>query len=246
MNATSLYKLIRNPPFLCIIAVLAFIGIFEFLPEIEKARAYVSPENYKNTNLSCQAILGDRPWYGRMNHWFFVWMAFTPAFIFLFPPQSSVWKRGARTVLAVVLCYAFMNLAVHLQWDIRNAPFKQDPFHSISEGGWRLDCLNIEDGFSLGFALVSGWIPACVYAGMGLCLWRYRHRRAIKAMPAGYKDDIAARMLIIGGGAYVIVTFIFSMALIAHKAGLFDLKPIAWMYYYTLRPLLIPFEIFVY
>lgn len=246
MNAAPLYKLVRNPAFLCIVAALAFIGIFELLPEIEKARAYVSPESYKNANASCQGILGGRPWYGRLNHWFFAWMAFTPAFIFLFSPQSSAWKRGARTVFAVTLCYAFMNLAVYLQWDIRNAPFKQDPFYSTSESGWRMDCLNIEDGFSLGFAIVSGWIPACVYAGMSLCLWRYCHRRAIRAMPAGYKDDIASRILITGVAAYAIVAFIFSMTVIAHKAGLFDLKPIAWMYYYTLRPLLIPFEIFVY
>ncbi len=65
-------------------------------------------------------------------------------------------------------------------------------------------------------------------------------------MSAGYKDDIASRILITGVAAYAIVAFIFSMAIIAHKSGLFDLKPIAWMYYYTLRPLLIPFEVFVY
>ncbi len=44
-------------------------------------------------------------------------------------------------------------MAVNHQWDIRNAPFHQDPFNPSPANGWRMDCVNIADGSSLILAM---------------------------------------------------------------------------------------------
>jgi len=50
--------------------LLVTIALFEFLPAVEDARAYVSSENYENPETACQELLVDRPWYGIINYWF--------------------------------------------------------------------------------------------------------------------------------------------------------------------------------
>jgi F0F1-type ATP synthase assembly protein I len=169
-----------------------------------------------------------------------------PAFIFLFPPDTRGLLRAMRTLSSVFICYVLMNLAVHLQWDIRNAPFGQDPFNPNPANGWRMDCVNIGDGFSLVFALMMAWIPACVYVWFCTYFWLFYHHRFSKKITDDYKSDIVTRILSACVKVYLFITLLFIFAVIAHKAGFFNVKPIGWMSYLTIRPLLIPFEIFWY
>lgn len=130
--------------------------MFEFHPAVEKAQSYVSQENYENPQTSCQTLLADRPWYGKLNYWFFAWLALVPVLVFSVSPHAPTWIRGGRVIIAAGLCYTLMNWAVYLQWDIRNAPFKKDPFNPNPLNGWRMDCTNYAgDGFSymIGFQL---------------------------------------------------------------------------------------------
>jgi hypothetical protein len=226
--------------------LLAIVIAFEFLPSVKEARQYVSGENFENFKLSCKAILSDRPWYGRTNHWFFTWIILTPALVFSVSPSASSWMRGGRVIFIALVCYALMNLAVNFQWDIRNAPFRGHSYPLGTENEYRIDCDNVADGFSLVFSLLFAWIPACAYTGICLYFWHLYHRRFSKEITVSYKRDIVSSILYIGLKVYFGITMLFIVAMVAHKAGMLDVRSIGWMYYFTLRPLFIPFEIFWY
>jgi len=217
-----------------------FLAIFQFLPAIKEAQRYVSPENLKGAKVTCETILSDRAWYGKINHWFFAWLFFIPIFIFSIKPKAPNWLRASRTILSVGICYGFMFLAVDHQWDIRNAPFRwhSDPLNSGSE--FRIECDNIADGFSLIMALVMSWLPACLYTEICLSVWTQYHLRLSKQIKLEYKPDIVSRILSIFMRIYIIVLGITVIGLLAH------IKMFGSLYYPVVRPLFIPVEIFFY
>lgn len=238
------------------IAGLLFVavGIFEFHPAVKAAQSYVSIENYENAQTPCQELLTERPWYGTLNYWFFAWLAFVPVLIFSAPPESSAWLRGGRVLIAAGICYVLMNLAVHLQWDIRNAPFKEDPFNPDPLNGWRMDCANYAgDGFSYVTAVVFAWIPACIYTGLCLLVWRFHHKKFSKDIMENYSSDLITRILFWGLRIYCILVLLFVLAIAINAVGyfitgdvLYEPKHLFFPYYLIIRPLLIPIEIFSY
>ncbi|MCB1532306.1 MAG: hypothetical protein KDJ35_05490 [Alphaproteobacteria bacterium] len=176
--------------------LLIAVGIFEFHPAVKDAQSYVSLENYENAQTPCQKLIAERPWYGTLNYWFFAWLAFVPGLVFSVSPESPAWIRASRVIIAAGICYALMNLAVHLQWDIRNAPFKEDPFNPDPLNGWRMDCANYAgDGFSTLVVLVSAWITACIYTGLCLIIWNFYHQQFSQEIMENYKRDIATHIL---------------------------------------------------
>jgi hypothetical protein len=237
-------------------AVFLFLGaaaVFELNPAIEQAHSFVSLENYKDSSVDCRSILNDRPWYGKINHWFFLWIALVPAFIFLASPRAAQWLRNGRIVLSVAACTILLNLAVRLQWEIRNAPFQHDPYHPDPLNGWRMDCLNNGDGFSLLLAAFLSWIPAAIYTGLWLFLWGHYHRRWTKKITTDYKPDIASSILSFGMKSYllIIVLYLLTIALfeatmLLHGEPPFHKGIIGFLGFFIVRPLLIPFEIFNY
>jgi hypothetical protein len=240
--------------FVIIGTLLIAIGIFEFHPAVQEARSYVSLENYEQMQTPCQELLAERPWYGSINYWFFAWLVFVPALIFSVSPKSPEWIRASRVVIAAVFCYALMNLAVHLQWDIRNAPFMEDPFHPDPLNGWRMDCHNFAgDGVSSMIAFYTGWIPACIYTGLCLLIWRFYHRRFSKEIKENYKSDIITHVLFGGLKIYVILVLLFILSFVINVVGyfvtgdvLYEPKHLFFPYYLIIRPLIIPIEIFTY
>lgn len=234
--------------------LLIVVGVFEFHPAVEKAQSYVSLENYKNPETPCQELLTNRPWYGKLNYQFFAWLIFVPVMIFSVSPNAPVWMRGGRVIIAAGICYALMNLAIHLQWDIRNAPFKQDPFDPDPANGWRMDCANYAgDGFSYIIAMISAWIPACIYTGFCLLIWRFYHRRFSKEITENYKSDIVTRILFWGLKIYAVIVLLAILLFLAFFVYgyffhdfLFHPPLAGLMIIIPLRPLLIPFEIFAY
>jgi len=147
-----------------------------------------------------------------------------------------------------------MNVAVHLQWNIRNAPFREDPFHPDPVNGWRMDCANYAgDGFSLVMARDSAWIPACLYTGLCLFVWYLYHRWSSKKITANYKKDVASRILFSGIKIYSVLVLLFISAIIVNALGyyfkgdmLYEPRLLSYSYYSIIKPLLIPFEIFKY
>jgi hypothetical protein len=241
-----IFKSAQWASFFVVFLLLVIVAAFEFLPSVKEARGYVSEENFENFKLSCGILLSDRPWYGKINHWFFTWIILTPALVFSISPNVPSWLRGSRVILTVLVCYAMMNLAVGFQWDIRNAPFRGHSYPLGTENEYRIDCDNIADGFSLVFSLLLAWIPACIYTWICLYFWHFYHQKFSKEIPVSYKRDIVSRILYIGLKVYFAITMLFVMAMTVHKTGLIDAKSIGWIYYITLRPLFIPFEIFWY
>ncbi len=240
--------------FFIIVLLLLAVAVFEFSPVVEKAQAYVSLANYENAQTPCQTLLTDRPWYGKLNHWFFAWLVFVPALIFSVSPSAPAWMRGGRIIVAAGVCYALMNLAVHLQWDIRNAPFREDPFHPNPANGWRMDCADYAgDGFSYMIAALSAWIPACIYTGLCLLVWCSYHRRFSKEITAEYKSDIVTRILFWGLKVYLIMIFVYIFIFVVFIAYGFLMKDflfhppiLGFITELLIRPLFIPFETFTY
>jgi hypothetical protein len=234
--------------------LLIAVGVFEFHPVVKDAQSYISLENYENAQTPCQELLTERPWYGTLNYWFFSWLAFVPVLIFSVSPESTAWIRAGRVIIAAGICYALMNLAVHLQWDIRNAPFKEDPFNPDPLNGWRMDCANYAgDGFSYVTAIMSAWIPACIYTGLCLLIWRFYHRRFSKERMENYSSDLITRILFGGLKIYFIIVILYLALLVIFAAGsyflgepLFHPGIIGFLGFFIVRPLLIPFEIFTY
>ena len=232
---------------LVILFIFIFVLAFEFLPIVKEAQSYVSYENYQNKDITCDVLLDERPWYGKLNHWFFVWVIFVPAMIFLFPPGAVAWLGVCRTILAVITCHVSMYLAVDLQWHIRNAPFYQDPFQTSSERAWRMDCMSYDgDGFSYIFSIFLGWIPAYFYAG--ICFWigHFYHRKFSKKIAKPYEADVIMRRFPAALKIYLFIVLVWLFFVALHKANLFEAKFVGILYYLTLRPLLIPVEIFFY
>ncbi len=232
--------------FFIIIALAIFAGVFEFYPVIEKARAYVHLSNYENLS-SCDVLLRERPWYGHFNHWFFLWLVTVPVLIFMIRPDAPLWLRSGRIILALFFGYVAMNLAVHLQWEIRNAPFKEDPFHPDPLNGWRMDCADYAgDGFSYLLALYLSWIPAGVYTGICLLLWGFYHLRISRIMSDKYQGGIVACVVVQGVKFYFILVLLFIL-LVVINAGfggdLYDIELMFLPYYLLIRPLLIPLDI---
>ncbi|MCB1562861.1 MAG: hypothetical protein KDJ75_04735 [Alphaproteobacteria bacterium] len=248
------YGLGMKRSFFIIGLLLIAVGVFEFHPAVEEARSYVSVENYENAQTPCQEILAGRPWTGTLNYWFFAWLVFVPALIFSTPPAAPQWMRGGRVIVAAGICYVLMNLAVHLQWDIRNAPFMEDPFHPDPVNGWRMDCANYAgDGFSYVTALMSAWIPACIYTGLYLLIWRFYHHRFSKEIMENYKSDLITRILFWGLKIYAVIFLVYLISLITFItiSYILDEPPFhpgyMWLpYYFIVRPLFIPTEIFNY
>lgn len=234
--------------------LLIAIAFFEFSPAVENAQSYVSLANYENAQASCQTLLTDRPWYGKVNYWFFAWLVFVPVMIFSVTLNHPVWMRGGRIIVAAGVCYVLMNLAIRLQWNIRNAPFHEDPFYPDPANGWRMDCADYSgDGFSYIIALLSAWIPACLYTGFCLLVWRFYHRRFSKEIRGNYKSDIIARIFFWGLKIYFFITFIYVASLAVFVAASYVLGGTPFhpgimglIGMLILRPLLIPVEPFLY
>jgi len=234
--------------------LLIAIAFFEFSPAVEEARSHVSRENYENAAVSCQALLGGRPWYGVVNFWFFAWLIFAPALIFSVTPRHPAWMRGGRVIVAAGVCYALMNLAIHLQWDIRNAPFRQDPFHPDPANGWRMDCANYAgDGFSNVMASQLAWIPACIYTGFCLLVWRFYHLRLTGEITDDYEGDVVTRTLFRGLKVYFIILLLYMISLsifigVSYFMGDPPFHPgiLGFISLFITRPLFIPIEIFNY
>jgi hypothetical protein len=109
-----------------------------------------------------------------------------------------------------------------------------------------MDCVNIADGFSLALALTLAWIPACFYVWICSRFWFFYHTKITKQITADYKNDIITRILSCGVLIHLVTVLLFLVAIYMHKADLINIQSFGWIYYFTLRPLFIPIEIFVY
>lgn len=147
--------------------LLIAVAVFEFSPAVKEAR-HVVPENiYIGKACSCHCIAASRPWYSTFNYWHWLWIAIVPLLILPIKPDAAKFQKIVIVAVSIELCYLFMNLSIHLFWDIRNGPFlvSSDP-SSPWQKTWDMKCADIGDGASLAFTFLFGWIPASLYAGL--------------------------------------------------------------------------------
>jgi hypothetical protein len=99
------------------------VGIFEFYPAVRYFRLVIPEDVYVGKACNCQCIAASRPWYSTFNYWYWLCIVIVPLLIFSIPPNASKLQKLTIVFISAGLCYLFMNLAVHLFWDIRNGPF---------------------------------------------------------------------------------------------------------------------------
>lgn len=146
--------------------LLMAVGIFEFYPAVRYFRLVIPEDVYVGKACNCQCIAASRPWYSTFNYWYWLCIVIVPLLIFSIPPNASKLQKLTIVFISAGLCYLFMNLAVHLFWDIRNGPFIASPNPNFPwQKTWDMECANIGDGASLVFTLIFGWILASLYAG---------------------------------------------------------------------------------
>lgn len=156
--------------------LLLAVAAFELHPAVEQGRAIIPEDVYSGKTCDCLCILASRPWYSTINYWFGLFLITAPAWAFFLPHQTTKRQKLLSAVLCFCLSYLFFNLAVHLSWDIRNAPFVVSSDLEVEitdQKTWDMGCANIADGASMMFALFLGWLPAALYTGIWLFM-RYK------------------------------------------------------------------------
>ncbi|MCB1562860.1 MAG: hypothetical protein KDJ75_04730 [Alphaproteobacteria bacterium] len=72
-----------------------------------------------------------------------------------------------------------------------------------------MHCANYAgDGFSYVIAFYKAWIPACIYTGLCLFIWRFYHRRSSKEAMENYSSDLMTRILFWGLKIYAAVVIL--------------------------------------
>jgi len=182
-----------------IFLMLFGVAAFELLPVIEHARIVVPEEIYVGKDCGCGCILQSRPWYSRFNYWFWLWVFSVPVFIFSVKPDAPKWQRITRTLIAIGFCYATINMAVHLMWDIRNGPFWVVDGHpwqkSWDDPGTK--CSNIADGASIVFTAFFGWIYGLIYIGWWEMVWYQYHKRKTGLINENFRRDALNKVIVI-------------------------------------------------
>lgn len=175
--------------------LLAVVGLFEFFPAVNHARATFPVDWHKGQ--SCYDVLTARPWYGQVNPWFWFWMIFTPAVTFSVKPNAPAWQRAFRTVLIIVASYVVINLSAPLITEIRNAPFQTSEITSTSNDieRFKFGCIDTADAYV--FALLFGWIPASVYAGWWEIVWYQYHKKKTKLIGKEFKTDWVNKIVVV-------------------------------------------------
>jgi hypothetical protein len=198
------------------------ISVFSFYPVIEQGR-YIVPEHiYVGQKCDCDCILNNRPWYSQFNYWFWLWIIATPIIVFSVTPQSSRGLRAVRTLLAIIVCYSVMNLALHLMWNIRNGPFvvRSNYPWQASWDNPGVQCIGTGIGANLVFTIFFGWIFAVIYTGWCDIAWYQYHKRQTGLLDSNFKRDAVSTIsaivsLIVAKLAfYTVLAFPFAIGIL--------------------------------
>lgn len=169
--------------------------VFEHLPAVQQARA-AFPESW-GADCGCGCVLKSRPWYGRLNPWFWLWVVSVPVLVFSTLPAAPARQRAGRHVLAVLLSYAVICVTAVKVFEIRNAPFDHP---DITTGSGALDVFKFgcyaSDGMLYALALFFGWLPAMLYAGWWEIIWHQYHKRMTRQIDAHFRRDWISRIVV--------------------------------------------------
>lgn len=186
---------------LILIFLLAIVGLFELLPAVDHARMMFPADWHKGQD--CHDVLRARPWYGRINSWFWFWLISTPVVVFSVRPTAPAWQRAARTIFIIAMSYVVINFGTHLAMDIKNAPFHGDGivhFNGIrvssEKDEFKLHCYDIADGAKFVFSLLFGWLFAVIYTGWWEIIWNQYHTSKTKLIDKSFKTDWVNKIIV--------------------------------------------------
>lgn len=181
--------------FFLIIALLAAAAFFEYSPAMQYARSHIAFENYEKHSHDCFALLDDRSWYAKFNHWLWLCLTLIPVMVFSAQPKSPLWLRLGRLIAALCVCTPLAAWSLLTAWNIRNDPF------DLNNAGDALGinhCMNTHDS-SIGFADELGWVSAVVYVGLWETIWYFYHRKFSKKItPCIYPNFFSSVLMTLG------------------------------------------------
>ncbi len=136
-----------------------------------------------------------------MNSWLFLFFITAPLLVFSVKPEAPRLWRTSRLIIAIITCYASINLALHfdhakLAEEVNNNP------HAAHEDFMRVSGAS---GASDVFMLLLGWVWAVMYVGWCELAWRRYHRAKMISLRKGCGDD---------GFANIIVTISYYVSLL--------------------------------
>ena len=170
--------------------MLTGAAVMQLHPAVEHDRFFVPEEVYVGKDCGCDCISQSLPWYSTFNYWSWIWVLAVPIFVFSVRPNAATWKKIAATLIAIAFCYAVLNLARHLFWDIRNGPFwSHAHIPGQKPAGLGLGCTDVTGGPSVTFTHRFGWIKATIYTGWWQMIWFQYHRRITGLIEKDYKRD---------------------------------------------------------
>jgi len=197
--------LLKNPNVIVFLTLLLMVFFLDQLFFLHFERVVVPEAVYVGKTCGCQCILDARPWYVKINYWFWLFMLSTPLLVFSTLPSTAQWKHALVCLAAVSLGYVITPLAVDLGNEIRNAPFivyDDVPFQKTMD---MLSCMSGSDMASRSFVLAFGWLYAAVYTGWWVTVWYAYHRYATKYVDGSFKLHWFCRLLVILSGLAVLM-----------------------------------------
>jgi len=191
--------------------MLAIAAFFEVLPIVANART-MFPKSF-SADISCHEILSTRPWYGQVNLWKWLWFIAVPVIIFSVAPNSPKWQLVLCSLIAMTLGYIFINIATHLGFTIKNAPFHGEGIVTVNgvivsslADQIKQGCFDIADNAPYVFARAFGWLPTMIYVGWCEMVWVLYHKYKTKLINENFKIDWVNKVVV---SASIILPILF-------------------------------------
>lgn len=198
-------RLLQNPNITALFSLLLLAFFLNQLFFLHFERVVVPEAVYVGKACNCQCILDARPWYVKINYWFWLFILSAPLLVFSTLPSTAQWKRALVCLAAVALGYFIAPFAVDLEHQIRNAPFMvydDVPFQKTMD---MVRCMSGSGTASRAFALAFGWVYATVYTGWWVIAWYAYHRYVTKHIDESFKLHWFCRLLVVVSGLAVLM-----------------------------------------
>lgn len=117
------------------------------------------------------------------NYWLWLFLIFIPVLVFAAKPETSLRLHTARLLLAIVLGYISLNMALHMQHSAEQHAYE------ICQKQWvdgdhvmHAECGSpfVGNGAQEVFhALFLGWLLAGAYTGLWEWMWRRKYQHSL-------------------------------------------------------------------
>jgi hypothetical protein len=202
-----------NTPLAFFLILTAAACVFNSLPTVEAARVYVSQLAQNNANCGCTCILEMRPWYGRINIFWPLWIALLPLLVFSCTPLTSSLQRTMRSfsvILVGIILFILQDYTRDVISDIRF--IENDPIlvKRMSHG---CSYNNLPENYTLHpYIILLAVLWSTIYFSLLEMIWRIYHRFITKLLAKSFRHDFISTLSFIF--LTIFLSFIAVMGLI--------------------------------